>query len=249
MAFLRSTLLAAVALAASPIVLGSAPALAATCLGNNTFGSAASGSGANCGGLGVGDSFSIDVTGFFANLGTLPFNTTPYGVAVVKAAGSSLSFTNIGARVTGVAGGNPFTNQLIAIWNATGDNPFGAVDDYTTIGAAVPPANAFRSVNIDLGTILSGVGSGKATPNLVGLTEVSSFVIEGTLSGGNENGTTVVSFGVGPGGTPTAGSTFGGYFTTVPGPLPLAGAAAAFGWSRTLRRRIKAAKQQPASVG
>lgn len=30
-----------------------------------------------------------------------------------------------------------------------------------------------------------------------------------------------------------------GYATPVPGPLPLAGAAAAFGWTRRLRRRLR----------
>ena len=251
MGTLRNSLMfGALALSASAGVLAASPSQAAalSCTGNNVFGSAATGSGANCGGIGVGDSFSIDVTQFFANLGTLPFNNTPFGVGIVKAAGSSLSFSNIAARVSGVAGGNPFTDQLIAIWNAGPDNPFGAVDQYTPNGAAIPPLGAFRSVDIDFGAILSGLGSGKASPNLIGLTSVSKFTIEGTLSGGNDLGTTVVSFGVGPGGTPTPGSTFGGYFTTVPAPLPLLGVGAAFGWSRSLRRRIKNAKQ-PVAIG
>jgi phospholipase/lecithinase/hemolysin len=38
-------------------------------------------------------------------------------------------------------------------------------------------------------------------------------------------------------------------FQQVPGPLPLAGAAAAFGWSRQLRRRLSAAGAQAPAPG
>ena len=126
------------------------------------------------------------------------------------------------------------------------DNPFGSAPttvgaDYTPSNQNPIPQNAFREVAFNFGSGFGGFGSGKASPDLIGLTEVTSFIIEGTLTGATDSTNTIISFGVGPGGIPEPGSTVGGYYS-VPGPLPLAGVGAAFAWSRSLRRRIKASK-------
>lgn len=255
MSSLRTSLLKGLAVAATaPAIFAFAPAQAA-CVGNNTFGGIETGAGANCGTLAVGESFSIDVTSFFADLGNEEFNATNFGVGIVKGTGAGLTFSNVLARVTGIAGGFPFMMSPIAIWGGedtmmigTGpDNPFGSAPsgDFPTVNylASTPagPLGAYREVAFSFGEAFGGFGSGKASPDLIGLTEVTSFIIEGTLTGATDSTNTIISFGVGPDGIPSPGSTVGGYYS-VPGPLPLAGAGAAFAWSRSLRRRIKASK-------
>lgn len=258
---MRTSLLAALAVSAGvPAVFAFTPAHAAPCLGNNTFGGIQTGSGANCGTLAVGESFSINVTSFFANLGDPTFNATPFGIGIVKGTGAGLSFSNVLARVTGRAGGFEFTNAPIAIWGGEGttvigtgpDNPFGSAPtgpfptaNYLASSQA-GPLGAYRQVAFDFGSAFGGFGSGKASPTTVGLERVDSFFIEGTLTGATSQTPTVISFAAGPGGIPAPGSTVGGFYT-VPGPLPLAGAGMAFAWSRSLRRRINAAKNSKAS--
>lgn len=261
MSSIRTSLLSALAVSAGlPAVFAFAPASAAPCLGNGTFGNIQTGSGADCGTLTVGDAFSIDVTSFFADLGDPTFNATPFGIGIVKGTGAGLSFSNVLARVTGVAGGFTFTAAPIAIWGGEGttvigtgpDNPFGSAPsgafptpNYLASGQA-GPLGAYRQVAFDFGSAFGGFGSGKASPTTVGLSRVDSFIIEGTLTGATSATPTVISFAAGPGGIPAAGTTVGGFYT-VPGPLPLAGAGVAFAWSRTLRRRIKASKNSVSS--
>jgi hypothetical protein len=257
----RYALLASLVAGVCPVTFFADPAQAAPCEGNADFGSAEGGSGANCGVLNVGETFSIDVSDFF--IGKLnPPSTTSFGIGIVKGTGFGLSFSDVAGRVKGVAGGIPFDGP-IAIWGGqntlaigTGpDNPFGSAPSGpfpTTnyLASDQDPGNlgAYREVSFTFGNPLGGFGSGKASPFLIDLTEVESFIIEGTLTGASAQTPTIISFGVGPGGTPTASSTFGGYFTAVPGPLPILGVGAAFGWSRSLRRRIKSAKQPVATV-
>lgn len=132
---MRPSLLAGLAIAAGvPAVFAFAPAHAAACLGNSAFGDIQTGSGADCGTLAIGETFSIDVTSFFANLGQTPFDTTAFGIGIVKGTGAGLSFSNVLARVTGRAGNVEFANAPIAIWGGQGttvigtgpDNPFGS---------------------------------------------------------------------------------------------------------------------------
>lgn len=265
-----AVVLAGAALSITPLLFN-APAHAVSVVGNSSFGSAATGSGFNGGTLGAGSSFSIDVTGFFSGLGTEPFNSTKFGVGIVKAPGSQVSFSKIGAKVKGIAGGTPFDGN-IAIWGGPGTSVVN--NAFVTIGtgpdSAFPGAPAFylaadqnldpdplnpkayREISFTLDSLLpSGFGSGKATPFIIGLTQVDKFEIIGTLDSVT-GPDTIISFGVGPAGTPVAGQTFGAYFSAsaspVPGPLPILGAGVAFGWSRTLRRRIQDAKQREATA-
>jgi uncharacterized repeat protein (TIGR03803 family) len=72
----------------------------------------------------------------------------------------------------------------------------------------------------------SFVGANGAFPNPA-LTPAGNGIFYGTTySGGDYNAGTIYEF------DPTPGA-------PVPGPLPLIGAAAAFGWSRRLRRQIQ----------
>jgi hypothetical protein len=233
------------------------------CTGNSSFGSAAAGSGANCGFLGEGGTFELDVTSFFAGLGTNSFDLTQFGIGVITSGQSQVAFSNVKAVVTGMAGMIPFTASPIAIWgddlgpapSGLGDPaPFGSAltsysytpsFSYTPSNGPVAPFDAFREISFAFNnTGIGGFGSWKASPDAIGLTSVTSFIITGRLDSvgtGDPSATNIISFAAGPGGIPTAGSTVGGFFTTqVPGPLPVAGAAAAFAWSRRLRRKQKA---------
>lgn len=235
------------------LVLSSPAQALVSCTGNSNFGSAATGSGANCGFLGAGDTFQIDVTDFFNDLGDTTFDATAFGIGIVTPGGTTVSFSNVQAVVTGTASTGPINNSPIAIWAEEvtdtfspplGDPaPFGTAQSGTfgyTASNFFNAGNAFRTIAFEFGeTGFGAFGSIKASPSLINLTTVSQFLITGTLdSVGDDLAPNVISFAVGPAGIPTPGSTFGGFFTTtVPGPLPLAGVGAAFAWSRRLRRK------------
>jgi hypothetical protein len=235
------------------IVIGTAassPAEAAviSCTGSGNSGSIAAGYGANCGFLGVGDTFRIDVTSFFSRLGSASFNRTPIGIGVTSSGGTPVSFQNLSAVVTGIADGQRFTIDKPAIFGSAPYTPFGSAATpgfkYTTNGAPVYSFGSFKSVDFTFGTQgAGGFGSMNASPKEIGLTQIDEFLIVGSLASvGNKFTNNIVSFGVGPAGMPMRGSAFGGNFTTeVPGPLPIAGAGAAFAWSRKLRRKQKLA--------
>ena len=80
--------------------------------------------------------------------------------------------------------------------------------------------------------ILSGTGANIA-PALVDTSHFGWFLTKSNNIGTptNSNATATISNFV-----------FTATYETVPGPLPLAGAAAAFAWSRRLRRRLKTAQ-------
>jgi hypothetical protein len=232
--------------------------------GETEFGTATTGSGKNCGFLGAGGDFSINVTDFFTGrLGTEPFDMTQFGVGIITAGTSQVSFSNVQAVVNGTVFGNPFAGP-IAIWGEDlGSAPMG-IGDPAPFGSALganfsyqafddedSPLGAFRGIDFSFNNLgVGGFGSWKASPDQIQLTAVESFLITGRLESvgtGDPSSTNIISFAVGPGGFPAADNdfatigTFGGYFTTqVPGPLPLAGVGAAFAWSRKLRRKQKA---------
>jgi hypothetical protein len=148
--------------------------------------------------------------------------------------------------------------------SASGVLNYSATDPSPDFVANLGPVSRFQTVTIVTlqGGSSSSFGGIFAPAPLFGLASVSSFVIRGTLSGGPDiSGSIFVGLasvpattarfstnppGVGLPGTPLSPgslSVLGATYQAVPipGPLPLAGAAAAFGWSRSLRRRIKAA--------
>ncbi len=253
-----------------PAVFAFAPAQAAPCLGNNTFSGTTPGSGANCGTLFVGESFSIDVTSYFAPLLLRPsptravFTGTPFAIGIVKGDGAGLSFSNVQATFTGRANSVEFSKAPIAFWG--GDNTIGfGTGPNGSFGSApsggFPTANylatiqsnsftqdldAYQQAAFSFGSAVGGFRSGGARPTDFNIQRVDSFIIEGTLTGSTNPNPTEIGFGFTPTSSPTAVVAVGGYYT-VPGPLPLAGAGMAFAWSRSLRRRIKASKSSVAS--
>jgi hypothetical protein len=251
------------AICASGLALGalSAPAQAVVqCTGNANFGGSSTGSGANCGFLDVGQTFEIDVTAFFADLGNTGFDATQFGIGIVTPGNTLVGISSLQAVVTGQVGLQTFTNAPIAIWaenlgintpglGAPGPGGTAALPSFTYTAADQAPftvagQNVFREVSFSFNDLGFGAfGSFKASPDQIVLNRVDQFLIRGTLSSvADPMVANVISLGVGPAGIPTPGTTFGGFFTTqVPGPLPIAGAGAAFAWSRRLRRRQAAA--------
>lgn len=233
------------------------------CTGDNSFGSATTGSGTNCGVLVEGQSFSLDVTSYFppARLSDSAFRAESFGLAILSSGGSPFSFSGVQAVVSGAinGGATEVMDAPIAVWLPTPDNPFGSAttnQGYTPSGTTFGPADARPSLAFDFGTTGSpgGFGSGKLAPDdaLLNLTRVDRFLITGKLESvgsGDPLASSIVSFGIGPEGNPSgpgANPAFGrfgissGFFTAqVPGPLPIAGAGAAFAWSRKLRRKQK----------
>jgi hypothetical protein len=139
-----AVVLAGAALSITPLLFN-APAHAVSVVGNSSFGSAATGSGVNGGTLLPGSSFSIDVTGFFSGLGTPSFDSTKFGVGIVKAPGGHVTFSKVAAKVKGIAtGGNPFDGN-IGFWGGPGTTVVNTSE--VTIGtgpdAAFPGAPAF----------------------------------------------------------------------------------------------------------
>ncbi len=274
----RRPMLAAMVVAAGvPAMFAFAPALAAACLGNNTFSGTTPGSGANCGNLFVGESFSIDVTSYFAPLLLPPsptrtlFTVTPFAIGIVKGDGAGLSFLNVQARFTGRVSGVEFTNAPIAFWAGentvgfgTGPNgSFGSAPSggFPTVNyLATIQSNSFVSGNFDayqqaafsFGSAEGGFRSGGTTPSNFGIGTNPTFtrVDRFIIEGTLTGGTNQSPTEIGFGFTPTSAPTAVvpvGGYYTVPGPLPLAGAGMAFAWSRSLRRRIKASKNSVAS--
>lgn len=268
---LRSLLVASLAVAASPALLAVAPSHAAelTCTGSNGVINTPGGTGTACGTLNVGDTFRINLLPYINTIVNNPNAFNAIGAAISQGFGD-VSFAGVGVIATGTVniGGGPFTitNSPIALW---GSSPVVATSDEVSSFTATSffaPLNSFRTAAFTLSPTngTASVGGLLASAAQVGLSNPTQFDLVGTyLGGGSAN--TKINFGLatfanlgfaGPGPTnpiATAPSspnfvdfstaTFnGGNFSVVPGPLPLAGAGAAFAWSRTLRRRIKASK-------
>jgi hypothetical protein len=227
-----------------------AQAAAISCSGSSVYGSASTGIGANCGYLGAGDRFRIDITQFFSGLGTPSFNNTPIGIGVMSSGGSSVSFENLSVVGSGYAGGKRFTFRKPGIFGAAPTSPLGSATKpgfaYTTNGPRSKSLGGYGSVNFAFGADGPGAfASLTGAPAQAGLSKIDkAFVVGRLASVGNQYTNNVVSFGItqfnAQKSTPAA--VHGGHFTTeVPGPLPIAGAGAAFTWSRKLRRRQRLA--------
>ena len=178
----------------------------------------------------------------------------------MKGDGAGLSFSNVRALFTGRASNFEFTNAPIAFWG--GDNTVGfGTRPNGSFGSApaggFPTANylatiqsnsfakdfdAYQQAAFSFGSAEGGFSSGGTSPSNFSIQRVDRFIIEGTLTGGTNQSPTEIGFGFTPTFSPTEVVPVGGFYTaTVPGPLPLAGAGMAFAWSRSLRRRTKAA--------
>lgn len=268
----RSQLLGSLAVMASSALLPVAPGQAAeiTCDGADGAINTPAGSGTFCGVLNVGDTFRINLLDYILRVVGNEGNFNAIGAAISQGSGS-VSFANVGVIASGtVALGPPpeepftITNAPIALW---GSSPVMATSNEVTMFSATSffaPLNSFRTASFTLlptdGT--ASVGGLVASSANIRLTDPTQFDLVGTYIGGG-SADTKINFGVATFtslGRDVAGNPItvapsspsfidfdtaafnGGNFFVVPGPLPLAGAGAAFAWSRALRRRIKASK-------
>ncbi len=115
--------------------------------------------------------------------------------------------------------------------------------DYTL---SIDPASGYSFGLISLDSSELGSGGTTATKEIFkGLTDTSSLGVLTSVNGGHDDlnlaGTGIQQLYIRDGWSVDADhslATLTNGFEQVPGPLPLLGAAAAFGWSRKLRRRV-----------
>jgi hypothetical protein len=179
----------------------------------------------------------LQVTGTFTGGG--PFNTfTP--IAIWDAA--------IGGQPTGGAFKGAQTSQGASNYLASGTQ-FGSTGAFNTLAISLTPSNTFGTFG-NAGVIntspINLVDAGVQTLTGLKITgKIAGFTGPGALSAGLAIYTGAPSspptFQVGNAPNRIYGNALT-YGVPVPGPLPLFGAAAAFGWSRKLRRRVSATK-------
>jgi hypothetical protein len=215
----------------------------------------------------VGDTFEIDFSNVFASdpgsFSLSSFYSLQIANINTTAPGSQLSFADVELLITGALGVTPITTPTaIRVWQASGQQTGQGIVAYSPNGTGVDAGFglAFTSANFTLEAPLSPPSTfGRAgvintlafNLNSAGVTEFNSAKIRGKLVGAT--GTTsqpALSAGLGIFSTSTPPTTqvptiiYGNAFNTrVPGPLPLVGVGAAFGFSRRLRRRVKAASR------
>ena len=188
--------------------------------------------------------------------------------SIQTGAGSTISFSDVRFLVTGAdLMMGVFTDQSIAVWQDLGtlsaDPTSQGFSDYS-VGEAVTTGfgTNYKTASFSLtpGAVnaITGLNAGVINtkafqPSAFGIDTLTNLKITGLIRGGSVDGG-AAAFGLAnfqgyttgepfPGGGPPNG-VFGraADVNTVPtpGPLPLFGAAAAFGWSRKLRRRLGA---------
>lgn len=245
-------------------MLAVAPAKAElNCTGSDGVINVPGGSGTDCGTLDVGESFRIDLLPYIQTIISNPSAFNAIGAAISQGSGN-VSFANVGVQASGSTSFGTFTDQFIGLWGST---PVAATSDEVgsfTSFSEFGTLGSFRLANFTLSPTngTASVGGLLASATDIGLSNPTKFDLVGTYLGGGSADTkinfglaTFPSLGQDANGDPitTAPSSpttvafgeaafNGGFFAVVPGPLPLAGAGAAFAWSRTLRRRIKASK-------
>ncbi|MFM7237212.1 MAG: hypothetical protein ACKOYK_10685, partial [Cyanobium sp.] len=117
---------------------------------------------------------------------------------------------------------------------------------WQTLGP-IPMVDTFTNDLANLeGYVISAIGDFSNSPGNVqfegGTASFNSrFVPSDPLNGFNQDGFTLYPIPIFDGGVGQNGY-FNANLSTVPGPLPVLGAAAGFGWTRRLRKRIRASK-------
>jgi len=214
----------------------------------------------------VGDTFEIDFSDLFTSTPSSFSVSNSYSLQIANIGTGTLSFSDVELLVIGVidpTGSAPVPfDGVVSIWQQTTLGNFApqtgqGISNFSVNGTpqdfGVGPA--YKSANFTL------TGPNAPTPfgvaglintipldlSSVGVIFFDAAKIRGKLSGaaGSSN---LFSAGLGiftnnnPVNQPP-NLVYGNAFSTpVPGPLPLFGAAAAFGWSRKLRRRLGATK-------
>ena len=222
----------------------------------------------SCGNIQSGDDFEINFNGVLstANKYSLQVANLSTGAANVQA------FSNVQLLVTGAIGGTGFADQPITIWpnsansgaNNQPNSPAtsqGLVNgSYTTSavagtgytgsatfnGYSVKNTAAFSLTSPNNPTQLGTAGLVITEPLLlssVGITSFTGFKIRGTFTGSGPFAAGLGIFSSNDPATQPPNLILGNAFNIpAPGPLPVLGAGAAFGWSRRLRRRLGTSK-------
>jgi hypothetical protein len=183
--------------------------------------------------------------------------------------GSTISFSDVRFLVTGTdAMMGVFTDQSIAVWQdlptLSGDPTSQGYSNYSvseavTTGFGTNYKTASFSLTPGAANAITGLNAGVINtkafqPSAFGISTLTNLKITGLIRGGSVDGG-AAAFGLAnfqgydpfepfAGGPPSGVFGRAANVNTVPtpGPLPLFGAAAAFGWSRRLRRRLGATK-------
>lgn len=210
--------------------------------------------------VGVGDTFEIDFSDVFtSNPGDFSLgNTYSLQIANINTLipANQLSFSDVEFLITGSLGTIAFdTPTPISIWQAMGQSGQG-FSDYSTnaLGQNFGFGEAFKSANFTLTSPLHPDTFGTAgVINTIpfklsdaGVDSFTSALIRGRLSAASDV-SAVPDFSAGlaifstndPMNQPP-NIIYGNAYNAVPGPLPALGLGAAFGFSRRLRRRLKA---------
>jgi hypothetical protein len=214
--------------------------------------------------LSVGDTFEIDFSNVFASDPASFSLSSFYSLEVANintlAPGSQLSFADVEFLITGALHGIQITTPTaIRVWQNSGQTGQGILA-YNTNGTGVDEGFgiAFTSANFTLeapqlpSSTFGKAGVINTIPfrlDSAGVTQFNSAMIRGKLlgaTGPTSQPTLSAGLGIFTTNTPPSSGPpniiYGNaYNTRVPGPLPLVGVGAAFGFSRQLRRRVKAA--------
>ena len=209
----------------------------------------------------VGDTFQIDFSNLFtSNAGNFALSNT-YSLQIANINNSTpanqFSFSDVELLITGTLGATVFsTPTAISIWQATGQSGQG-ISGFSTNGAGQDFGfgTAFKSANFTLtapqtlGTFGTAGVINTIPFNLGGVTSFTSALIRGRLSAASDV-SAVPDFSAGlaifSSNNPTSqppNIVYGNSYNavqSVPGPLPVLALGAAFGFSRRLRRRLKA---------
>lgn len=212
------------------------------------------GFGADCGILRIGETVAIDVSSYFQPGGFAFENPDqPIAAGVGTNGTSNVVFRDVEVSFTAVKPeGSTLFSGPAAVWGDQPNGTFGSADTVTYIATnpSSLPTGTFRTLEFGFNEPGIGVFVGEAlSVNQIGMAlgvdmaTVTNATFSATLvEGVNPVNPTIVGFGLEArrrGVIPQDGTVIGGNVTTVPGPLPIAGAGAAFAWSRKLRRKLK----------
>jgi hypothetical protein len=197
----------------------------------------------------IPNSVEIILTSNFGNLGNFAGGTPPPG-AVFNITGIASAPTLVGCTTSTISGTTPpadgvtcSTQTPLLTFFPSGDLQFIASDGWELALKLPPPQggpdNFLSSAGESMRFVLIGIQEANFTPNTTqqgegGTTATGTYscVHAQGLTGATTSNRLCATLG-----TPPIPS-------SVPGPLPLLGAAAAFGYSRKIRTRIKASRQQ-----
>ena len=199
---------------------------------------------------------NADETPSNVNIGGLP---TSFGYFFEAESNQTLNALGFAAPITGSG------DYTVTLWSFI-NGGFDPVTDYTVLSTAtfnkacsgcilrdfflwkdVAPVILAKTTDSDAGYAITAVGNFEADQQSVFSGGSGTFDSLVVYAGGGYNSTggfgNPIPFGdpadIEPGNTYAFFNANASFATTVPGPLPILGAAAAFGWTRKLRRRIK----------